>query len=548
MMVIRWHPNGRRAILFVFPWRHPLPIRILILCLALAASPAAVSKHLRWSSQGDASTLDPHSQNESFTNNMNNLVYEFLVARGKDMKFYPTLATSWKNTSPTTWTFNLRRGVKFQDGTAFTADDVVFSFDRARLSSVTFKLYANQSGTARKVDDYTVEFTTPVPNPVMLESVGSILVMSKAWSEKHGVTKPQDLGKKEDSYAQRNAMGTGPFKLVSHEPGVKTAHVKNENWWGIREGMFEGNVTTLEYRPIGNAATRMAALKSGQVDVVLDPPVQDVASLKGDKSLRVWEGSEIRVIMIAFDQARDELTHADVKGRNPFKDRRVRLALYQAVDTETLKKTVMRGLSIPTGIPLPDPRGAGIPDSYEKRFPHDVAASKRLLSEAGYPNGFGFTLHCPNDRYINDEKICVALAGMWARAGVNVRVETMPKAQYFPRATKRDFSALMTGWGGGSSDAIFLLKPTMHSPNTQGAGDANYGGFRNEPLDALIDGIDGEMDLQKRQAMINEAIAIIQSEVHVIPLHRQVIPWVTRGGVSVHHMPTNAFRPEWAKL
>ena len=523
-------------------------IRTLFACLLLAAAPLAPAKTLRWSSQGDATTLDPHSQNETFTNNTNNLVYEFLATRGKDMKFRPTLATSWQNTGPTTWVFQLRKGVRFHDGTPFTADDVVYSFDRARLSSVTFKLYANQSGTVRKLDDYTVEFTTPVPNPVMIESVGSIFIMSKRWCEKNGVAKPQDLTRKEDSYAQRNAMGTGRFRLVSYEPGVKTVHVKNEDWWGVKEGLFEGNVTGLEYRPITNAATRMAALRSGQVDFVLDPPVQDVAAMKADPALQVLDGSEVRIIMIGFDQWRDELQYSDVKGRNPFRDRRVRLALYQAVDIEAIKRAVMRGLSIPTGIPLPDPKGGGVPDSFEKRHPYDVAAAKRLLAEAGYPAGFGFTLHCPNDRYINDEKICVALAGMWARIGLNVKVETMPKAQYFPRATKRDFSAFMSGWGGGSSDAIFLLKPTMHSPNTQGAGDANYGGFRNEALDALIDRIDGDMDLARRQGMINEAIAILQSEVHVIPLHRQMIPWVSRKGVTVHHMPTNVFNPEWVKF
>jgi peptide/nickel transport system substrate-binding protein len=522
--------------------------RILLLCAALAAVPAALAKHFRWSSQGDASTMDPHSQNETFTNNLNGFVYEYLVDRGKDMKMGPALATSWRNTGPTTWIFNLRQGVKFHDGTPFTADDVVFSFDRARLSSVTFKLYANQSGTVRKIDDHTVEFTTPVPNPVMLESVGSIHIMSRKWSEKHGVMKPVDMSKKEDSYAQRNAMGTGPFKLVSYEYGVKTAHEKNNDWWGIKEGLFEGNITTVEYRPIGNAATRMSALRSGQVDFVLDPPVQDIAALKQDKDLKVWEGSEVRVVMIDLDQARDELQNSDVKGRNPFKDRRVRQALYHAIDIEAIKGSVMRGLSVPTGIPLPDPKGAGVPATLEKRLPYDVAAAKKLLAEAGYPNGFGFTLHCPNDRYINDEKICVALAGMWARARLNVKVETMPKAQYFPRAVKRDFSAMMSGWGGGSSDAIFLLKPTMHSQNAQGAGDANYGSFKNEELDGLIDRIDGEMDLAKRQAMIDRAVAIIQSEVHVIPLHRQVIPWVSRAGVTVHHMPTNIFQAQWTRV
>ena len=518
---------------------------LAVLLLAATLTQAAT---FRWSSQGDATTLDPHSMNETFTNSINNLHYEYLVTRGKDMKFRPTLATSWKNTSPTTWIFTLRRGVRFHDGSDFTADDVVFSFDRARLSSVTFKVYANQSGIARKIDDYTVEFTTPLPNPVMLESVGSIFIMSKKWCEKNNVARPQDLTKKEESFAQRNAMGTGPWRLVSYEAGVRTQHERHAGWWGLKEGLMEGNVTALDYRPIGNNATRMAALRSGQLDFVLDPSVQDIAALKQDSALKVVEGSEVRIIMMGFDQHRDELGFSDVKGRNPFKDKRVRLALYHATDVNALRQSVMRGLSIPTGIPLPDPKGGGVPDSYEKRPAYDIATAKKLLAEAGYPNGFGFTLHCPNDRYINDEKICVALAGMWARAGVNVRVETMPKAQYFPRATKRDFSAFMSGWGGGSSDAIFLLKPTMHSPNAQGAGDANYGGFRNEELDALIDRIDGEMNLEARQKMINDAIGILQREVHVIPLHRQVAPWVMRSGVTVHHMPTNQMRPEWVKV
>ena len=514
----------------------------------LALATVVHAKTFHWSSQGDASTLDPHAQNETFTNTINNLVYEYLVTRGKDMKMGPALATSWKSTGPTTWIFNLRRGVKFHDGSDFTADDVVFSFDRARLSAVTFKLYANQSGTVRRIDDYTVEFTTPVPNPVMLESVGSIFIMSRKWCEKNGVQKPQDVTKKDENFATRNAMGTGPYKLVTYEAGVKTLHQKNADWWGIKAGMDESNIDALDYRPIGNAATRMAALRSGQLDFVLDPPVQDVAALKADPALHVIEGPEVRIIMIGFDQARDELAFSDVKGKNPFKDRRVRLALYQAVDVNAIRTTVMRGLSVPTAIPLPDAKGAGIPDSYEKRYPYDPAAARKLLAEAGYPNGFGFTLHCPNDRYINDEKICVALAGMWARVGVTVRVETMPKAQYFPRATKRDFSAFMSGWGGGSSDAIFLLKPNMHSPDAQGAGDANYGGFRDAKLDALIDRVDGEMDRAERQKMIDESIGIIQREVYVIPLHRQVIPWVVRKGVTVFQLPANTFRPEWVKV
>ena len=424
--------------------------RAILLLLALAVSTAAPAKTLRWSSQGDASTIDPHAQNESFTNAITGLVYEYLVSYDKKVQLTPQLATSWKSTSPTTWLFQLRRGVKFQDGSPFTADDVVFSFERAKLSGSTFKLYSNQAGTARRIDDYTVEFTTAAPNPILPITVTNILVMSKRWCEKHGVTRPQDFMNKEETYSSRNAMGTGPYRLVSYEAGVKTLLVKNPDWWGVKEGLYEGNVDAIEYRPIVNPATRMAALRSGELDFVQDPSVQDVPGMKRDPSLRVWEGSEFRFIMIGLDQAHGELVYSDLKGKNPFKDRRVRLALYEAIDVEALKTQVMRGLSIPTGIPLPSPKGAGVPDALERRYPFDPAAARKLLADAGYPSGFGFTLHCPNDRYVNDERICIALASMWAKVGLNVRVEAMPKTQYFQQAEKLQFAAFMLGWGGAT--------------------------------------------------------------------------------------------------
>jgi peptide/nickel transport system substrate-binding protein len=514
----------------------------------LAVSPIANSKHFRWSSQGDATTLDPHANNESFNNNQNNQVYEYLTQRDKEYRVGPWLATSWENVTPTKWIVHLRKGVRFQDGTPFTAGDVVFSFDRARASDSTFKLYANQAGIARRIDDHTVEFTTSIPNPIFHESIGDILIMSKAWAEKYNSVRPQDYRGKEDTYASRNAMGTGPFALVSFEPGVKTLYRKNPDWWGLKEGRFEGNVDTVEYRPIANSATRMAALRSGELDFVLDPPVQEVPKLREDASLKVWEGNEIRVVFIGFDQARAELLYSDVKGKNPFKDVRVRKALYQAIDIEAIKSQVMRGLASPTAIMLPDPKGAGARPELEKRYPFDPVAAKKLLAEAGYPQGFGFTLNCPNDRYINDEKICTALAAMWARIGVNVRLETLPRAQYFPKVSKLDTSAFMLGWGGGSSDAIYLLKPVLHSRTTVGSGDGNYGDFKNAKLDELIDAIAGEMDADKRVAMINEAMKIVQDEVLTIPLHRQVIPWVSKANVSVVHRPNNFMTPIWVTI
>ncbi len=508
---------------------------------------AADAKTFRWASKGDATTQDPHGQDESFTKAINALVYERLVQPGKDMKPTAWLATSWKIVSPTTRVMTLRKGVKFHDGSTMTADDVVFSFERAGKSK-QFKTYTTTAGSARKIDDFTVEFTTAAPNPSALASIGEVPIMSKKWAEKNNAVNPQDFTTKEVTFAARNAMGTGPFRLVSYEPGVKIAHKKNPDWWGIKEGRFESNIDTIEYRQIISDVTRMSALKSGEIDFVPDPALQDIARLKTDKGLKIWEGDEARVITIALDQARDELLFADVKGKNPFKDRRVRQAMYQAIDINAIRTQVMRGLSTPTGIATPNPKVEGIPAALEKRLAYDVAAAVRLLTEAGYPKGFGFTLHCPNDRYANDEKICVALAGMWARIGLNVKVDAMPKAQYFARTPKKEFSACMQGWGDITGDAMFTLKPLFRSLNDKGAGETNYGNFKNAEVDDLIDRADMEMDGKKRQEMINKVIEVIQREVLVIPLHRQVIPWVTRANVSLVHRTDNKFAPLWIRV
>ena len=520
----------------------------LIAIALLAGSGPLAAAHLRWSSQGDITTQDPHANNESFNNNQVNQVYELLTQRGKDHKVIPWLATSWENVSPTKWIVKLRQDVKFTDGSRMTADDVVFSYDRARLSDSTFKLYANQAGIARKIDDYTEEFTTAMPNPIMHEALGNIYIMSKAWAEKNNCLKPQDFRGKEETHCSRNAMGTGPYVLASYEAGVKTLYKKNPDWWGIKAGHFTGNVDTVEYRPITNQATRMAALRSGELDFVLDPPVQDIPMLRQDKSLKVWEGNEIRVIFFGLDQHRPELLYSDVKGRNPFKDLRVRKALYQAVDIQAIRSQVMRGLSVPTGITHPDPVAGGVDPALEKRLPYDPAAAKKLLAEAGYPNGFGFTLNCPNDRYINDEKICTAVVAMWAKIGLRVSLQAMPRAQYFQKLGKLDTSAYLLGWGGGSTDAIYILKPVLHSRNAQGAGDGNYGDTKDERLDTLIDQLEGEMDLKKRAQMIDAALKIVEDEVLTIPLHRQVIPWVSRANVTVIHRPSNFLTPMWVTI
>ncbi len=330
-------------------------IAFLVLLAALGAG-IADAKTLRWAGRGDMQTTDPHSQNENLTNNINLLVYETLLYRDKKLDLKPGLATSWEQVNPTTWRFKLRPGVKFHDGTPFTADDVVFSFERARAETSQLRVYSNQSGIPKKIDDLTVEFTTNGPNPVELEHIATINIMSKSWCEKNRATKPQNYTQKEDMITAHQANGTGPYLLKSREPDIKTVLAKNPDWWGIKEKLFEGNADEVIYQPIVSDGTRLAALISGEVDLVNDPPPQDVPRLKQTPGIKVLEGTENRIVFIGMDQGRDELLYSNVKGKNPFKDKRVRQAMYQAIDIDAIKANTMRGLSAPSGVMLPSPR------------------------------------------------------------------------------------------------------------------------------------------------------------------------------------------------
>jgi peptide/nickel transport system substrate-binding protein len=373
--------------------------------------------------------------------------------------------------------------------------------------------------------------------------------MSEAWCKKNKVERAQDFKAQEETYAVRNAMGTGPYILVSREPDVKSVFKKNPNWWGLKEkGYWDGNVDDIIYSPVKSEGTRMAALLAGNLDFILDPPVQDVEKLKLDKNVKVYEGRENRIIFLGFDQNRDELLYSNVKGKNPFKDKRVRQAFYQAIDVYAIQKAVMRGLSVPTAINLANPERAGIPKEMDKRYPYDVAAAKKLLAEAGYPNGFEVQIDCPNNRYLNDEKICVAVAGMMAKIGITMKVNAIPRAQFFPKAQRLEISMYMLGWGGATTDAIFTLQPVLHSRNDKGDGDYNWGNYKDAKFDALIDAAKGETDLKKRQGIINEAMQYHHDQVFHIPLHLQVIPWASRSNVNVIHRADNWLQATWVTI
>jgi peptide/nickel transport system substrate-binding protein len=529
--------------------RRALPAAALLAALfslGAACTPPVDAATLRWAGRGDMQTTDPHSQNEILTNNINILVYETLVTRDKKLAIVPALGESWSQVDPTTWRFKLRPSVRFHDGTPFTADDVVFSFERARADTSQLRVYSNASGVPKRIDDLTVEFTTSGPNPIELEHIANINIMSRAWCEKNKAVKPQNYTQKEDMITAHAANGTGPYILKSREPDVRTVLAKNPDWWGIRNGLFEGNVDLVVYLPIVSDATRVAALISGEVDLVNDPPPQDVPRLKETPGIRIMEGAENRVVFIGMDQKRDELQYSNIKGRNPFKDKRVRQALYQSIDIEAIRERTMRGLSQPTGAMLPSP--AQSTPELEKRLPFDKARAKQLLSEAGYPNGFEVTLDCPNNRYVNDEKICQALAAMWAQVGITVTLNTMPRANYFPKLEKFDTSLYMLGWGGGATDAIFILQPVLSTWNGKGDGDYNYGRYSNPRLDEIIARVKVDMNPADRLREIHEALGVQAAEINHLPLHRQMIPWAARTSVTAVHRADNQVMPFWVTV
>ncbi|HEY0856138.1 MAG TPA: ABC transporter substrate-binding protein [Albitalea sp.] len=517
---------------------------LAVLTLAAALAATAQAQTFRWASQGDVQTLDPVSQNESFTNAMNGQIYEFLVARDKKLNIVPSLATEWKQDGPMKWTFKLRQGVKFHDGRPFTADDVVFSINRAREKTSQISNYANALGEPKKIDDFTVEFNLAQFNPIFLEHLNTVYIMSKSWCEENKVTKPQDFTNKEETYAARNANGTGPFMLVSRQPDVKTVLKRNPNYWG----KIEGNVQEVVYTPIASAPTRVAALVSGEVDFILDPPPPDLERLRKTPGVKVIEGVENRVIFIGMDQARDELLYGSVKGKNPFKDLRVRRAMYQAIDIDTIKTRLMNGQALPTGAVVPSPLGSFNDPDVEKRLPFDLATARKLMAEAGYPDGFEVTLDCPNNRYINDERICIALANMWAQLKIRVKVNAMPKSTYFPKQEKLDTSLYMLGWGGSITDPETTFTPIYRNRGEKGVGEYNRGNFKDDELDALAAASSKEADPAKRRELIKKVFLRHNEQVHHIPLHRQFIPWASRANVNVVHRPDNWMEIQWVTV
>jgi peptide/nickel transport system substrate-binding protein len=519
----------------------------LAAALALGAAAPADAKTFRWANDGDVNSMDPYARNETFLLAFLENIYEPLVRRAKDLSLEPSLAVEWGQPNPTTWRFKLRPNVKFHDGSTFSADDAVFSLTRANSPGSNMTGYFPSVKEVRKVDNLTVEIETKYPDPLLASKLAQIYMMSKAWAEKNNAARSADLTKQEENFATRNAMGTGPFVLKSREPDVKTVLVKNPNWWD----KATHNLDEVIFQRIANDATRVAALLSGEIDMVYTVPPQDTDRIARTQGLKVLSGPETRVVYLGFDQARDELQESSVKGKNPFKDKRVREAFYRAIDIEAIKTRVMRGQATPVAL-MVAPGINGYVKELDVRPKYDPDAAKKLLAEAGYPGGFEVGMDCPNDRYVNDEAICQAAVAMLARIGIKVNLLAQTRSKYFAKILGPGYntSFYMLGWSPAATyDAHNVFEQLLQTRNPQTRkGTFNVGGWSNATFDGLADKIEQETDVAKRNAMIRDAWKVFLADFPNIPLHQQALVWAAKASVDLHQPADNRFPLRFVKV
>ena len=524
----------------------------LLLCVGLVtvalSAPPAQATNLRIATAFDPQTMDPHGLALLYHTRVVYQIYESLVSRDESFALEPALAVSWQMTTPTAWRFKLRPGVTFHDGSAFSADDAVFSIERAMAAPSQRAFQLKGVTSVKKVDANTIDILLEAPDAVLPEKLQFISMLSKAWSEKHGVQRAQDFNAKQETFAVRNANGTGPFRLERYEPDVRTVLRRHPGWWGWAEQRGgqarHGNLAEVSWVTIKSDATRLAALASGEVDMVLDPPYQDIQRLKGDRRQTLLQMADMGQQYLAFDQARAELQDSDVKGANPFKDVRVRRAVYHAINVPLIIDKVLRGQAVPTGAFLSS-RVDGSPPELDRRLPYDPARARALLAEAGYPNGFAITLDCVNVAW--RENVCQAASAMLTQVGIRTTLRSSPSNQFFPKLSQGTASFIEYGWTP-SVDAWQSLNALLRTFDKSGLGTFNAGRYSNPKLDGLIDGIRTEPDLTRRRAMVATVLRLAADELPYVPLYRRTLTWAMAAKVSAVQWPNDTIELRWVRV
>lgn len=519
--------------------------RLAVSCLLIVAlAGAAGARTLRIASANDPQSMDPHALSLQYQSRVVTQVYEGLVNRNRDFRLEPSLATGWERASPTAWRFRLRQGVRFQDGAPFTADDAVFSIERAMSRSSQRANQLRGIAGVRKLDAATIEITTSAPDAVLPEKLWLVAMLSRPWAEKHRVLQPQDYNARQETYAVRHANGTGPFVLERYEADARTVLKANPDWWGRGTAAGGGNLAGAEFVVIASDATRLAALASKQVDLVLDPPLQDLPRLKADPTIKLVTSVDIGTQYLALDQHRAELPGSGLAGRNPFKDRRVRLAVWQAIDTDLIVRQVLRGQGVSTGSAL-SPLVDGHVPALEARPKYDPAAARALLREAGYADGFAVTLDCLN--VAHRAAACQAIAAMLEKVGIKVNFVPAPAATFFPKVTQATSSFMEFGWAPGP-DPWFVLNTLLRSNDGLLSGAFNGGRYSNPAYDALTEAIRVEPDLARRRVLVGDALRLIREDVALIPLYRRQHNWALRPGIELVQWPNDVLELRWVTM
>lgn len=503
---------------------------------------SAQAETFKWAGTTDPQTMDPHATNTAPVLGFLNNVYEGLVRRNKEMKIEPALAESWEAIGAEGWRFTLRQGVKFQNGSDFTADDVLFSYERASSEASDVRSWFSPISEVKVVDDYTIDFMTKAPNPLFPDSIANFMILDRDWATDNDALLPS---KEAENFATRNANGTGAFMISERDPGVRTVLKPNADWWDT----MESNITEAVFTPIGQSATGMAALLSGEIDFISPIPLQDVPRMKERDGFAVHEGVEARVLMFGFAHQSDALMFSDeTTDANPFKDVRVRQAAYQSINVDALIDKIMRGNAQPAS-QLVSSAMKGYSASMEARLDYDPDAAKALLAEAGYENGFSFGLQCPNDRYINDEAICKAAASMMAKVGLNAKLTSMPVRNYWPELREDKFDMYLLGWSPGTFDAEHPIRFLAHTPNSEKKlGSWNFGDYSNARVDELLPMIQTELDEATRQGMIDEVTGTLQKDVAYIPMYVQPLIWASKDNISLTQRTDNFFILRWVTV
>jgi peptide/nickel transport system substrate-binding protein len=499
---------------------------LALLGVGASTAEAQQGKTFRWGAAREIASLDPYSFGETFTLSVLNHVYEGLVRYTGDLKIEPALAESWETVSPTVWRFKLRQGVTFHNGAPFTADDVVASLVRVTHETSPLKGNLPAYKSARKIDDHTVEIEVNGPYPLLLNDLTNIYILDKEWMEANGASLPTDSGKGIKGFATDNANGTGPFVVESRRADARTVFVVNPKWWDKPQH----NIARVEFLPISSAATRVAALLSGEIDFTNVAPLQDLQRLSASPEVKVLQTNELRTVIFAFN-LKDKLFESDVTDKNPLNDIRVREAMYRAIDIDGVQRRAMRGLSRNTGA-LVAPAIPGYTPEQDARLPFDLDGAKKLLTDAGYPNGFSFNFNCQSDGLVNEEEFCQAVASMWSRAGLRPNLSLGPRSTQTPKRVRGEFDVISFGWANEPMiDAYSILIQVMRSKSGSG-GVFNWGNWGRPAIDALIDNAGVELDNAKRIPMMAEALMIAKREHLFIPMHNQPMAWAMRSTVA----------------